>query len=71
MKDWIKAQKKPTFIDVRPYEAGMDMSGVSISIPDKEAGSPCPGDMIARNQDNHSDQWLINAAYFAKHYVTP
>ena len=31
---------------------------------DKDAGSPKVGDMIARNPNNHEDQWLVNATYF-------
>jgi hypothetical protein len=41
------------------------MEGISISATEKEAGSPTPGDMIARNPKNHADQWLVPAKYFA------
>jgi hypothetical protein len=41
------------------------MDRISVSAPDKEAGSPKQGDMIARNPKNHDDQWLVAAAYFA------
>jgi hypothetical protein len=54
---------------MRPYEEGEVLSDrVSISTPDKEAGSPKPGDMIARNSANHDDQWLVAAAYFAANF---
>jgi hypothetical protein len=43
-------------------------SRVSISAPDREAGSPKEGDMIARNPANHDDQWLVSAAYFAANF---
>lgn len=36
--------------------------------PDKEAGSPKTGDMIARNPKNHADQWLVAAQYFADNF---
>jgi hypothetical protein len=41
------------------------IDGISISPPDKKAGSPKPGDMIARNPKNHVDQWLVAAQYFS------
>lgn len=54
--------------ELRPWNPGDDMSGVSISQPDKEAGSPKAGDMIARNPKNHADQWLVAAQYFADNF---
>jgi hypothetical protein len=30
--------------------------------------SPKAGDMIARNPENHEDQWLVAAQYFADHF---
>lgn len=50
--------------EMRPYVAGDDMTGVSVSEPDRAAGSPKPGDMIARNPKNRADQWLVAKAYF-------
>lgn len=49
---------------MRPYEPGENTHGISISIPDAEAGSPKVGDMIARNPKNHDDKWLVAAQYF-------
>jgi hypothetical protein len=54
--------------ELRPWEPGDDMSGVSISQPDRDAGSPKQGDMIARNPKNHADQWLVAAQYFADNF---
>lgn len=51
--------------EMRPYVQGEDMTGISVSEPDKQAGSPKVGDMIARNPKNHADQWLVAAKYFA------
>lgn len=42
---------------------------VSISEPDLKNGSPKIGDMIARNPDNHLDQWLVAKAYFDKNFI--
>jgi hypothetical protein len=44
------------------------MTHVSVSAPDRAAGSPKPGDMIARNPKNHADQWLVAAQYFADNF---
>jgi hypothetical protein len=54
--------------ELRPYDDGEDISHVSVSAPDREAGSPKAGDMIARNPKNHADQWLVAAAYFADNF---
>ena len=45
-----------------------DMTRVSVSDADKGAGSPKPGDMIARNPKNHDDKWLVAAKYFADNF---
>lgn len=45
-----------------------DMIGVSVSDPDRAAGSPKEGDKIARNPANHEDRWLVAAAYFAANF---
>ena len=41
---------------------------VSISQSDLENGSPKLGDMIARNPNNHNDQWLVNEEYFKENF---
>jgi len=54
---------------MRPYADGEVLSErVSVSAPDREAGSPKTGDMIARNPKNHDDQWLVAAQYFADNF---
>ena len=39
-----------------------------MSAADKKAGSPKAGEMIARNPNNHVDQWLVEAKYFADNF---
>lgn len=74
MNDNAFKQYRHTHIaEMRPVNLDTDRilikSGViSISAPDTQAGSPKQGDMIARNPDNHNDQWLVNADYFAKNF---
>jgi hypothetical protein len=55
--------------ELRPWKPGDDLRRVSISVTDLENGSPKEGDMIARNPNNHDDQWLVNAQYFAENFV--
>lgn len=60
--------KKYTRINVaemRPYIKGEDVSNISISPennPETDMG------MIARNPDNHKDQWYVNRNYFEKNF---
>ena len=51
-----------------PYEAGMNLNGVSISDHDKENGSPKTGDMIAFNMESPSDKWLVAEKFFKENY---
>ncbi len=67
MSDFKKYLRKQ-IAELRPYIVGDDMTSVSISAPDREAGSPKPGDMIARNPKNHADQWLVAAQYFKDNF---
>lgn len=51
--------------ELRPYTEGEALDErVSIAAVDREAGSPRAGDMIARNPENHDDQWLVAEEYF-------
>lgn len=54
--------------ELRPYIPGEDISHVSVSSEDEKNGSPKQGDMIARNPDNHNDQWLVAKDYFEKNF---
>lgn len=64
----FKQYRRKQIAELREYEAGDDMTGVSISAEDIKAGSPKHGDTIARNPKNHADQWLVAAAYFADNF---
>lgn len=63
-----KSYRRKQIAELRPYISGENMADVSISGPDKAAGSPKTGDMIARNPKNHVDKWLVAAAYFADNF---
>ena len=60
--------RRKQIAELRPWTPDLDMSRVSVSASDKEAGSPKAGDMIARNRNNHADQWLVSAAYFTENF---
>lgn len=64
----FRRYRRSQIAELRTWEPGDDMSGVSISAEDAKAGSPKAGDMIARNPKNHADQWLVAAAYFADNF---
>ena len=65
----FKQYRRKQVGELRPFMVGEVLpANVSISYEDSQAGSPKQGDMIARNPKNHSDQWLVAAAYFAENY---
>lgn len=60
--------RRKQIAELRSWQPGDDMSGVSVSAEDAKAGSPKDGDMIARNPKNHADQWLVAKAYFEDNF---
>lgn len=60
--------RRSQIAELRMYEPEEDMTMISVSVPDAEAGSPRLGDMIARNPKNHADQWLVAAQYFRDNF---
>lgn len=64
----FKKYRRTQIAEMTPWVPDMYMGDVSVSAPDREAGSPKPGDMIARNPKNHADKWLVSAAYFADNF---
>ncbi len=63
-----KKYRRSQIAEMADWVPGFDMSRVSVSAPDREAGSPKEGDKIARNPKNHADKWLVAAAYFADNF---
>lgn len=53
---------------VRKRKIMVDDVEVSISAQDIINGSPVDGDMIARNPENHKDQWLVAKKYFEDNF---
>ena len=54
--------RRKGFSEMRPYIPGEDLGGISVSKED----TPEHGGMIARNPDNHADQWYVAKTYFEK-----
>jgi hypothetical protein len=64
----FKQYRRKQIAELRPYKEGEDITGVSLSEADRQAGSPKAGDMIARNPINHDDQWLVAKQYFLDNF---
>ena len=65
-----KRYRRTQIAEMIPIEhlTQFELEGVSISQPDRDAGSPKLGDMVARNPKNHADRWLVSAQYFADNF---
>lgn len=68
IKEAFNQYRRKQIAELRPYVPGESMNGISVAGVDRAAGSPKPGDMIARNPKNHDDQWLVAATYFADNF---
>jgi hypothetical protein len=64
----FKQYRRKQIAELMEWTPEIKMARVSISAEDHRAGSPKPGDMIARNPKNHDDQWLVAAAYFSDNF---
>lgn len=66
----FKQYRRTQIAEMTPWssDSDLDLTIVSVSKPDLEAGSPKDGDMIARNPKNHADMWLVAAKYFADNF---
>lgn len=65
----FKEFRRKQIAELRPFQEGDQLpESVSVSKADKDAGSPKPGDMIARNPKNHEDQWLVAKQYFEDNF---
>jgi hypothetical protein len=64
----FKLYKRLSYVHLKPWVAGDDLTGASISDEDIKNGSPKDGDMIARNPENFNDKWLVASDYFKKNF---
>lgn len=58
--------RKKSIQEMRPYIKGESLVGISVNKED----TPEEGGMIARNAENHEDQWYIGKAFFEKNYIS-
>lgn len=65
MNPW-RPYTKVAITEMRDYVKGEDLTGISVSDqddPETDMG------MIARNPDNHDDQWYVARAFADKNYA--
>ena len=67
MTEW-KWYRRLGIAEMTPWSPDFDMTGISVSQVDRDNGSPRLTDMIARNPQNRSDQWLIAGKYFRENF---
>lgn len=65
MEKW-KAYRKSGTTEMRPYIQGEDLNGISVSAADNPEAT---GGMVARNPNNHADQWFVARDYFNANYI--
>jgi len=72
----FKKFKRLGFSEMRPVvkdeiKAGTEAlrnRSIMVSKVDEKEGSPKEGDMIARNPEDHLDQWLVAKKYFEENF---
>lgn len=71
MKEF-KQYKRIGVTEMRPYEPGEDLTGVSVSPADQELKIKNRKEfnrgMIARNPKNHGDKWYVARIWFDDNY---
>lgn len=60
----FKRYKRRGHAEMRPYVPGEDLSKISVSLEDV----PREGGFIARNPDNHGDQWYVTPEWAEANY---
>jgi len=62
--EW-KHYRRKGIAEMRPYVKGEDLTGISVSEQDDP---PNDMGMIARNPENHDDQWYVARKYFEDNF---
>ncbi|MFX1264593.1 MAG: hypothetical protein ACFFH0_04400 [Promethearchaeota archaeon] len=64
-EDEFRQYRRKGFAEMRPYVLGESLEGISVSgVDNPEADQG----MIARNPDNHADQWYVARQYFEDNF---
>lgn len=67
-EDW-KTYRRTALSELRPWVPGEALDkDVTIQPQDAAAGSPKPGDMIARDPRKRDHQWLVSKEYFEANF---
>jgi hypothetical protein len=61
----FKKYRRTNTAEMRLYEPGENLDGVSVSATD----TPVAGGMIARNPADHTDQWYVAPEYYANNFA--
>lgn len=61
----FKKYRRKGLAEMRPYIPGEDLAGISVSDTD-DPKTDCG--MIARNPNDHNDQWYVSRDYFNKNF---
>jgi len=61
----FKKYTRKGFSEMRPYIPGEDLSDVFVA----EVNPPELGGMIARDPENHEDQWYMEETYFRENFI--
>ena len=63
-----KQYRRTQIAEMTDWTPDFDMTNVSVTAVDRNAGSPKEGDKIARNPADHDDKWLVAKAYFEANF---
>jgi len=63
VEDTFRQYRKKQIAEMRPYIDGEDISRINVGDV-----SPKVGDFVARDPENHDDQWLVTADFFNRNY---
>lgn len=61
----FRKYRRTNIAEMRPYISGEDLSNVSVSAEDDPIND---NGMIARNPQNHKDQWYVARKYFEDNF---
>jgi len=61
----FKAYRRINVAEMRPYATDESLSDISVSDTDDPVND---GGMVARNPQNHADQWYVARKYFEANF---
>lgn len=64
MEEEFTRHRRKGMAEMRPYKPGEDLSRITVSQEDQ----PEEGGKIARNPDNHDDQWYVSKQYYKDNF---